>query len=145
MMMRLICTCAAFYMVLLTGCVLFQRKLIYLPTNNYGDNGMAEWRHEGRLIGYARHVVSPGAIWLFLHGNAGQATDRAYVLPSFAATDSVFILEYPGYGTRAGSPSRSSIDAAASQAYELLRAQFPGRPVSIAAESLGCGPAAFWR
>jgi pimeloyl-ACP methyl ester carboxylesterase len=37
----------------------------------------------------------------------------------------------------------STINAAAVEAYELLRARFPGTPVCIAAESIGCGPAAF--
>lgn len=141
MMMRLLLSCAAAYMVLLTGCALFQRKLLYLPTHLPGNNGLAEWRHEGELIGYVRQGESTGTVWLFLHGNAGQAAGRGYVLPSFSATDSVYILEYPGYGTRAGSPSQESFNAAARQAYELLRAL--GRPVCVAAESLGCGPAAF--
>jgi hypothetical protein len=142
-MMRLLLTCAAAYMVLLTGCALFQRKLLYLPTNLPGDNGLSEWRYNGQLIGYARPAASPGAVWLFIHGNAGQASDRGYALPSFSVTDSVYFLEYPGYGNRPGSPSQVSFNAAASQAYELLRAQFPDVSVCVAAESIGCGPAAF--
>ena len=142
-MIRILLISAAAYLALLTGCALFQRKLLYFPTNHQENNGLSEWRHEGELIGYARHGASPGAVWLFLHGNAGQAADRTYALPSFPVSDSVYILEYPGYGSRAGSPSRSSFDAAAVQAYELLRAQFSDRPVCVAAESIGCGPAAY--
>lgn len=142
MMLRLLLTSAVMYLVLLAGCALFQRKLLFLPTNHPGDSGLEEWRHEGRLIGTVRVGAPSGTVWLFLHGNAGQAADRTYILPSFAVMDSVYILEYPGYGSRSGSPSRASIDAAAQQAYELLRARFPGRPVCVAAESLGCGPAA---
>lgn len=142
-MMRIVLTCAAAYLALLIGCALFQRKLLYMPSNRPGNYGLSEWRHEGRLIGYGRQAASPGTVWLFLHGNAGQATDRTYVLPSFSVKDAVYFLEYPGYGSRAGSPSRSSINAAARQAYELLRAQFPTTPVCVAAESIGCGPAAF--
>jgi hypothetical protein len=136
-------TCAAAYLALLIGSALFQRKLLYLPSHHQGSNGLAEWRHEGLLIGYARQAASPGAVWLFLHGNAGQAADRTYALPSFMVRDSVYILEYPGYGSRSGAPSMTSFNAAARQAYDLLRAQFPDRPVCVAAESIGCGPAAF--
>jgi pimeloyl-ACP methyl ester carboxylesterase len=80
-------------------------------------------------------------VWLLLHGNAGQAGDRVYALPSFLREDSVFIMEYPGYGMRPGSPSMAAFNAAAEQAYELLKARFPGRPVSVAGESIGSGPA----
>ena len=77
-----------------------------------------------------------------LHGNAGQASDRAYALPSFAPDDSVYILEYPGYGNRQGVPSRESLDRAAQEAYDLLRATHPSLPVCVVSESIGSGPAA---
>ena len=35
----------------------------------------------------------------------------------------------------------AAIDAAALEAYKLLRARFPGKPVCVAAESIGSGPA----
>ena len=76
-----------------------------------------------------------------LHGNAGQAADRVYALPCFSEHDSVFILEYPGYGLRKGKPSKASFDAAAAQAYKLLRSAFPGHPICIIGESIGTGPA----
>jgi len=142
-MLRLLLSCAVMYVALLAGCALFQRKFLYLPSNLPGNNGLSEWRCDGQLIGYARQAASPGAVWLFLHGNAGQASDRTYALPSFSESDSVYVLEYPGYGLRPGLPSQVSINAAARQAYELLRAEFPTVPVCVAAESLGCGPAAF--
>lgn len=140
---RILLVCAAGYMTLLIGCALFQRKLIYIPSHHLENNGLTEWRQSGQLIGYARLVPSPGTIWLFLHGNAGQASDRTYVLPSFSSQDSVFILEYPGYGSRPGSPSMFAFNDAARQAFELLKAQFPNSPVCVAAESIGGGPAAY--
>lgn len=141
-MLRILLTAAAVYLLLLVGCALFQRKLIYFPSREPGSNGLAEWRHEGRLLGFVRPGTPTGAVWLFLHGNAGQASDRTYALPSFPPEDSVYILEYPGYGSRPGAPSRAAIDAAARQAYSLLRGRFPDRPVCAAGESIGCGPAA---
>jgi hypothetical protein len=95
----------------------------------------------GRLIGYARNVDNPGNVWLFLHGNAGQAADRAYALRCFSASDAVFILEYPGYGSREGSPGRSSFNSAAEEAYRGLRKAYPDIPVCVIGESIGSGPA----
>jgi hypothetical protein len=93
-------------------------------------------------MGFAREVQAPENVWLMLHGNGGQAADRGYALGAFSLRDSVFILEYPGYGQREGKPGRSSFDGAARAAYEALRARFPGTPVCVVAESIGSGPAA---
>jgi len=123
------------------SCQAIQRKALFYPTHDARDNGLARWAHDGEVIGYAREVPQPRNVWLLLHGNGGQAADRTYALSAFAPDDSVFILEYPGYGLRAGKPSRASIDAAARQAYALLRARFAHTPVCVAAESIGSGPA----
>jgi uncharacterized protein len=127
--------------IFLPACIVFQRKLLYYPTHHRDSNGLAKWLHDGRLIGYAREVPSPANVWLMLHGNAGQASDRVYALPSFSGRDALFILEYPGYGERAGSPSMAAINAAAREAYEALRSRFPNTPVCVVAESIGSGPA----
>lgn len=129
-------------LLVLAACGPIQRSALFHPTHHGNDRGLARWTHDGALIGYAREVPAPRNIWLMLHGNGGQAADRAYALPAFSATDAVFILEYPGYGQRPGKPSRSSLDAAAREAYALLRTRFPGTPVCVVAESIGSGPAA---
>jgi uncharacterized protein len=123
------------------GCVLLQRKLLYYPSHHHETNGLSEWRKDGKVIGYSREVSSPRNVWLMLHGNAGQASDRAYALPSFSREDSVFILEYPGYGGRSGSPSKRAFNAAAKEAYLLLRSRFPKTPICVVGESIGTGPA----
>jgi hypothetical protein len=71
----------------------------------------------------------------------GQAADRAYAVGSFSDQDSVFIMEYPGYGARSGEPSKSTFDAAAIEAYLALRKTFPSTPTCVAGESIGSGPA----
>ena len=118
-----------------------QRTFLYYPTHHPESYGLSEWRHDGRLIGYAREVPSPRSVWLMLHGNGGQASDRAYALPSFSSQDSVFIMEYPGYGARPGSPSMTAFNEAAREAYRLLRSRFAGIPVCVVGESIGSGPA----
>src|SRR4051812_30829765 len=111
----------AFISPLFYGCGVIQRKLLFYPTHRDQKSGLTEWRHEGGLIGYSRPVSDPENVWLLLHGNGGQASDRVYALPAFSSQDSVFVLEYPGYGSRPGKPSKGAFDGAAVEAYRLLR------------------------
>lgn len=128
-------------LALLVGCSAIQRKFLFYPSHHHRDNGLTPWIKDGQVIGYSRQVSGPKNVWLMLHGNGGQAADRVYALPSFSDEDSVFILEYPGYGVRAGEPSKEAFDAAAVEAYALLRKTFPSTPVCVAGESIGTGPA----
>lgn len=141
-MLRIVILLLIGFIMITLGCVVFQRKLLYYPTHHHEKNGLAEWFYQGRLIGYTREVPSPRNVWLMLHGNGGQASDRVYALPSFSNHDSIFILEYPGYGLRPGPPSQSSINAAVQEAYQALRVRFPDLPLCVVGESIGSGPAA---
>jgi uncharacterized protein len=125
------------------GCTAIERKMLFYPTHHPHDNSLTPWTKNGEIVGYARTVESPKNIWLLLHGNAGQASDRLYAVPSFSDEDSVFILEYPGYGKREGAPSKESINRAAEEAYGLLRETYPHLPVCVAGESIGSGPTSF--
>jgi pimeloyl-ACP methyl ester carboxylesterase len=104
---------------------------------------LAPWVENDTIIGYAHRVNHPRAVWLMTHGNAGQASGRGYVVPHVAPNDSLYVLEYPGYGLRAGAPSRDAMNAAAAAAYRILRREFPSLPVGAVGESIGTGPAAF--
>lgn len=127
----------------LAGCQSLPRKLLYFPSHEYETNGLTEWRIGDRVIGYARPVAQPRNVWLLTHGNAGQAATRRYALAAFAPDDAVYILEYPGYGQRPGAPSEAAFNAAAREAYEQLRTDFPRTPVCAAGESIGTGPASW--
>jgi pimeloyl-ACP methyl ester carboxylesterase len=135
-------TFIALGLLMLVGCQALVRAALFYPTHEPFDGGLAPWTHAGTLFGYARNVTAPQNVWLLLHGNAGQAADRVYALARFSDQDAVYVMEYPGYGARPGKPSRKTFDAAALAAYQALRAQFPDRPVCVAAESIGSGPAA---
>src|SRR4051794_2828709 len=137
----LLISLAVIFVLLIAGCGTIERRLLFYPTHADSDGGLQKWLVNGELTGFARPVPSPHNIWLFLHGNGGQAADRTYALASFAPEDSVFILEYPGYGNRAGVPSQSSLNAAAEAAYLELRKAFPKTPICVASESIGSGPA----
>jgi len=118
-----------------------QRSLLYFPTHAVPATGLGPWTDGGRTIGYCREAANARAIWLMMHGNAGQAADRDYVLPHLSEQDSLYVLEYPGYGSREGSPSLESINRAAKEAYHLLRARHPDTAICVLGESIGSGPA----
>lgn len=130
-------------LLLTAGCAPIERSLLFFPTHQPEppEGPLSPWFHDGRLLGYVRPITGPRTVWLMLHGNGGQASDRSYALPCFSNTDAVYVMEYPGYGARAGTPSRAAFDAAAQEAYRLLREMHPGVPVCVAGESIGSGPA----
>ena len=79
---------------------------------------------------------------MILYGNASTATGcEHYVsdIQSVAAFD-VFILEYPGYEDRPGSPSQSALFSAADEAFRTLPDH---RPIYLLGESLGSGVASY--
>lgn len=125
---------------------LFQRRLLYFPTHyNTGDmtaqQRLTRWEVEGGYAGYARIMKDASRIWFFIHGNGGQASNRDYVLQRIGLRDSIYILEYPGYGERPGRPTKARIDAAARHAYLALIRQYGVDRIVVLGESLGSGPA----
>lgn len=148
---RVLLTLAIFYgLLLICGCA-WQRKLLYFPTKiSAGDiaqatarSGLNPWRNAaGEIIGWklAATSSSTGSV-LVMHGNAGCAVQRGYFAKPIheAATLDVFILEFPGYGMRGGSPSLKSFLAAAEEAFGLLPKE---KPIYLVSESLGTGVAA---
>ncbi len=132
---------AAALTALLPGCSPIERSLLFFPSHRVADGRLAPWTESGNVIGYSRMVASPRNVWLFLHGNGGQASDRLAAIAHFSPGDSIFVLEYPGYGDRPGVPSSEAINSAARDGYLLLRAGYPNVPVCVVGESLGSGPA----
>ena len=138
-------------LVLTVGCV--QRKLIYHPPGLAGgeqDAVVARTRLQpwtngaGMRIGWWRPGGSslPGSV-LVVHGNAGAAAERAYLLdPIQQATGlDVFVLEYPGFAGRPGKPSQATLTAAADEGLGILCSS--RMPVYVVGESLGTGVAAY--
>jgi pimeloyl-ACP methyl ester carboxylesterase len=132
--------------LLLVGC--FQRRLLYFPSHDASapmarGAGLTRWEIQGEYTGYARVVENPRRVWLFMHGNGGQAAGRAYALRLFDPSDSVYILEYPGYGDRLGSLGLKSFNQAALRAYEALVEAHGQAKLCVLGESLGSGPASY--
>ncbi len=138
------------YVLVLLAVLIFQRRLIYLPTRIPADviesvaagHGFTPWKNpSGQIIGWkipARGTAA-GSV-LIVHGNAGCALSRDYIAQPIhdAAAVDVFVLEYPGYGARPGAPGKASLVAAAGEAFQLLPTNSPRYVVS---ESIGAGVA----
>jgi len=139
------------YALLCAGGCALQRRLIYFPTRlgpgiaeeAADKEGFLAWRNRsGQIIGwYLRASESASASVLVVHGNAGCALDRVYIARPIhdAVPFDVYIMEYPGYGARGGSPNLSSLLAAGDEAFDALPQNLPRYVVS---ESLGAGVAA---
>ena len=145
----LITVAVAYFFLCACGCAL-QRKLLYFPTkipaaaieSVAAGHGFTAWKNSaGEIIGWKilASGASTGSV-LIVHGNAGCALSRDYLARPIheAASVDVFVMEYPGYGARAGSPGKKSFLAAAEEAFQLLPTNAPKFVVS---ESIGVGVA----
>ena len=146
-------TCLVFYagLCLLVG--VFQRRMLYFPPA-YSEGQMdqmateanlARWTNAtGQAIGLQRkspRQPAQGRI-LVVYGNGNCAANCAHYADAIqqAGAFDVFIMEYPGYADRAGSPSQNSLFQAAAEAAERLPTNGPSYVVG---ESLGTGVAAY--
>jgi pimeloyl-ACP methyl ester carboxylesterase len=149
-LMRMFSLLAIAYLLMVLAVLIFQRRLIYIPTKIPADvvesvaaeHGFAPWKNPaGQIIGWQMLAsgTATGSV-LIVHGNAGCALSRDYIAQPIhdAAHVDVFVLEYPGYGARAGLPSKTSLIAAAEEAFQLLPTNSPRYVVS---ESIGAGVA----
>lgn len=134
------------YLGLLTILFIKQRSFLYFPSHDDSRQlgaaaGLTPWVENGAYLGMKRDPQPGGRVWLFTHGNGGQAAGRGYAMRYFAANDGVYIVEYPGYGDQRGSPTEGGINEAALSAYRILSARFGAQQVCVLGESLGSGPA----
>jgi pimeloyl-ACP methyl ester carboxylesterase len=141
------------YVVCLVFLTLAQRRLMYFPCHAtrlelqaVAEKSGFKTGHnlQGDEIGWCRTNVEGRArrCILILHGNAGCAPDRFHYADSFEAIEPIdcFILEYPGYGARRGTPSQATILRAAEDALESLPRTCS---VFVVGESLGTGVATY--
>jgi len=133
------------------GCI--QRQLLYHPSPRDAgelavtarDNGFVAWTNGvGDRVGWMRPGPdSPARVTVLIaHGNAGAAAERDYLVDPLQAGVSadVFLLEYPGFGGRAGRPDQKSFEAAMDEALALLAGR---KPLVLVGESLGAAVAAY--
>ncbi|HKI70368.1 MAG TPA: alpha/beta hydrolase [Verrucomicrobiae bacterium] len=149
---KVLLTLIIIYVLFALLVMFYQRKLIYFPTKLApadaeriaAQNGFVPWQNAaGGTIGWKMQAkTSSAGTVLIVHGNAGFAADRDYLARPIhdAALVDVFVLEYPGYGARSGSPSEQSFLAAADEAFNLLTNK---SRIYVVSESLGAGVAAY--
>jgi len=119
---------AVIYLAVILLAALLQRYLVYFPIKEREEDllrqaekeGLYPWRdRDNRLIGW--RSSSPDAVSLLskrlivFHGNAGYALHRTYYVNGFHSLPKgkteweLFLFEYPGYGSRPGSPTEGNI------------------------------------
>lgn len=137
----------------------FQRRALYYPlrapepdlTRIAEQAGLAPWRNADQtIIGWQPSETIPAGANLMLafHGNAGFALHRTYFTEGFqhAGTNAmfyVFLMEYPGYGARPGSPTEDTMKQAAQEALAQLHQDHPESQIFLLGESIGSGVAAW--
>jgi hypothetical protein len=145
--------CLVIYAAVCIGCASCQRGMIYFPRHLPADEvdraaagaRLVRWRNPaGQAIGMKRLSLEQPAAGrcLIVYGNGSWTVGCAHYaddLQRVAALD-VFMLEYPGYADRPGSPSQASLFQAADEALGLLGTN---QPVYLLGESLGSGVAAY--
>lgn len=156
-MPTLIATVAALYLTYATVMFVRQRALLF-PGATVKRVSSADWPQEVQLVTLTASFGPVVALMLpakqppkrapaviFMHGNS-QFIDE--LVPAFDTVRAlglhVLLLEYPGYGGTAGSPSFDSLREASNLAYDWLAAHpnvDPSRIVAMGA-SIGGGPAA---
>jgi uncharacterized protein len=135
----------------LAALFVLQRRLLYFP-DRIGEpealaraqrSGLVPWRTEtGALRGWRTAAsAAPRGRVLVVHGNAGSALDRTHYVAALAPLGlDVALVEYPGYGARAGAPGLAALTDAAVEAVDAAARE--GGPVWLLGESLGSGVAA---
>ncbi|HTA95747.1 MAG TPA: alpha/beta fold hydrolase [Verrucomicrobiae bacterium] len=143
----------AVYVLLCVVMAIFQRTLIYpAPVFNSqqvdqmaASANLERWKNSsGESVGMKRLSLKQPAIGrvLIFHGNGDYAAGYAFFVDQLQSIGNfdVFILEYPGYADRPGSPSQRSLFRAADEAFQLLDIN---KPVYLVGQSLGSGVAAY--
>lgn len=137
------------YLLLLLILFLLQRSLIYFPEKHslVRQQELAErlnlnfWPSTDNYLGFtakSMNSAGKGTVVVF-HGNAGSAIYRNYYFNALERLGyRVVVAEYPGYGSRKGTPSESTLISDGIETVKQAQNDFGG-PVFLWGESLGSG------
>ncbi len=103
---RILICIGLFYLFVCASMFGIQRSLLYFPTHEPAEGRLSPWGDEGKLLGYWNQTDQPETVWLMMHGNGGQASDRDYVLQRLSPADALYVLEYPAMERERVSPAR---------------------------------------
>jgi uncharacterized protein len=124
-----------------------QRKLQYFPTHRdaaaKGEGLFLPWASKDHeFLGYVLPAGGMRALVLYFHGNAGEALDRAWFADVLPQDVGLILVEYPGYGAKAGEISQAAFFALAERAFDEAVSQ-SNVPIWVVGESLGSGVACY--
>ncbi len=106
--------------------------------------GFSPWFNaQGEQIGWQSKDGNPEDVLLVFSGNGGFALFCSFYRERAKKAEGdwkTYLLEYPGYGSRAGQPSEQSLTKAGIEAVDTLAA-VPGRKIWLLGLSLGSGVA----
>lgn len=113
-----------------------QRKLIYFPSRHAVPlpDRFESWHSpdKAEFWGYKRFRGARECLFFF-HGNGGNASGWSHAVAEFPGD--IYVLEYPGYGQRGGSPSEKTLKEAALKAFTAEQRGYD--KVIVAGQSLG--------
>lgn len=143
------------YLILVTLMLALENKLVFFPSvypsGDWQPHGL---RQEDAWIDTADGVrlhgwyvpssePTPTAIVLIAHGNAGNLSDRTYLIEPLTRqlNCTVLIFDYRGYGRSQGEPSEAGLyaDARAARQWLAQRAGVDPQQIVLLGESLGGG------
>ena len=137
------------YMALVLLMMLFENRLIFVPTRN-GNFSPTDMDYEEvhftssdgtHLHGWYLPHPHPRAQLIFCHGNFGNLTSRNQLVQFLRKKFdvSVFVFDYRGYGQSEGSPHEEGVleDGRAAQAWLADRAGIHQHDVVLMGRSLG--------
>ena len=140
------------YLLLVLTMAFFEESLIFFPSvypaGSWQPRGLAfedawfEADDGTKLHGWFVPAKDPPrAVVLFAHGNAGNLSDRADIVGTFANRfgASTLIFDYRGYGRSAGRPSESGVvsDARAARGWLAQRTGVAEQDIVLVGESIG--------
>jgi uncharacterized protein len=135
------------YLALCFVVFVFQRKLLYFPSQTQfseesaSNEGLHHWPSYENFRGFISQeelIAVKGTVIVF-HGNAGTAFHRSFYAKALSRQNMrVILAEYPGYGGRDGQPSERVLVDDALETIRFAYREF-GEPLFVWGESLGCG------
>jgi uncharacterized protein len=137
-LMSYILPLGAVYAIFCLAIFLSQRSLIYQKSRAWSDKyPVLTFENDGYRICYCARRVNSSRCILYFGGNAEDVTTSMESLCWQFPTESVFALQYRGYGSSEGSPKESALLSDAQKLVELLQTDY--EHVVLIGRSLGSG------
>ena len=137
------------YAILVAGCAVMQRSLMYFPDSNLppppeGFQAVTATTSDRlELISWYRPALNGHPTLVYFQGNGGNISHRIYkTRPLFEAGYGLLLVGYRGYGGNPGKPTEGGLYEDARAALKFLKERkIPKEQLVLIGESLGSGVA----